>query len=337
MEVKSIMVSVYKSCSISRTPLYEVNIWDWLLKNPPELTQIVDEIRSTTDKDKIKKLKSNALFVASISGTFTERKLEGLKQHSGLICIDIDGKDNLEITDINEFKSRLQNLDYIMYCGLSVSGNGLFCIVKISDTENHKGHFYALQEDFKHMGIIIDKGCSDITRARIYSYDNNAYCNQDSAIYCKVSDRIGSCEVKKESCNHLSQQKMNSTTESTPISNNKLLSFDEMCESLLRPSNFDNIQIPIKPNKKKITEVLDQVNIKEIDITNKAHDWFIIGCIINNIFGEQGRELFHQISRFYDGYTFKETNTKFSSIIARPYHYKTDRIVEIAAIYGIFI
>ena len=50
-------------------------------------------IRSIGDEKERKAIKKR-LPQAAISGIFSKRNKEGLIQHSGLICIDIDGKDN---------------------------------------------------------------------------------------------------------------------------------------------------------------------------------------------------------------------------------------------------
>ena len=55
--------------------------------------------------------------------------------------IDIDGKDNPSISNIEDLKIKLGELPYIMYCGLSASGNGLFCIIPYADPTNHKNVF----------------------------------------------------------------------------------------------------------------------------------------------------------------------------------------------------
>lgn len=66
-----------------------------------------------------------------------------------LDCIDIDGKDNPSISNIEDLKIKLGELPYIMYCGLSASGNGLFCIIPYADPTNHKNVFEAIKTILK--------------------------------------------------------------------------------------------------------------------------------------------------------------------------------------------
>ena len=72
-----------------------------------------------------------------------------------------------------------------------------------------------------------------------------------------------------------------------------------------------------------------------IDITAVYDDWFCIGCVISSIFKESGRELFHKISQFYPGYTYAECDSKYSSILQHGYHYRYERVKQIAAKYGV--
>lgn len=67
----------------------------------------IDELRKTTDPVRRKELKL-LLPQATISGVFAPtRKVENLVKHSGLICVDIDKKDNL---DYLQFASLIEDL-----------------------------------------------------------------------------------------------------------------------------------------------------------------------------------------------------------------------------------
>ena len=74
---------------------------------------------------------------------------------------------------------------------------------------------------------------------------------------------------------------------------------------------------------------------KEIDITETWYNWFVICCVIQNLFGEDGRVLFHKVSRFYDGYTIKEADQFFSDILIKGYRKKTNDMLEIASYYNV--
>lgn len=141
----------------------------------------IERLRSVEDTDERKRLKS-ALPMATISGLFSYRNGQHLISHSGLICIDIDGKDNPDM-DIEQTKKALSEFEEMAYIGLSVGGKGLFCVVPIAYPGKHEAHFLSLQSDFKEMGITIDDQCKDITRARIVSFDPNPYINEQATEY----------------------------------------------------------------------------------------------------------------------------------------------------------
>lgn len=144
------------------------------------------KIRSTHDKAERSFLK-RLLPCATICGVFEPtRSSKNLKEHSCFICLDIDGQDNPGIADWNYLKEQLSVIPQIAFASLSVSGRGLFLLVPIQYPSCHKGHFLQLADDFKRMGIILDRSCSDICRLRAKSFDANPYVNEHAVIYNKV-------------------------------------------------------------------------------------------------------------------------------------------------------
>lgn len=141
----------------------------------------IEYLRSVVNADERKRLKS-LLPMATISGLFSYRDTQHLIEHSGLICIDIDGKDNPTM-NVGQTKLMLAEFEEMAYVGLSVGGKGLFCIVPIAYPNKHKEHFLSLQSDFKDKGIVIDDNCKDITRPRIISFDPCPYINETAKEY----------------------------------------------------------------------------------------------------------------------------------------------------------
>lgn len=140
----------------------------------------VNKIRAEKDKVTRQKLKSNLPYV-TISGTFNNRSLKGLKAHSGFICIDIDNIDNIELLE-----EQLKKDSYIYSFYRSVSGYGLAVIIKINGSK-HNESFLALQEYFTQKYFtVIDASCSDVSRARYISYDPNLYLNPKAKKWTKA-------------------------------------------------------------------------------------------------------------------------------------------------------
>ena len=165
-------VSMFKS-AISKKSIGTVLLKDWLLTSN-SYSSLIKELREEENQARKKEIK-DLLPAITVSCVCSERLNDCIIGYTNLICIDIDGKDNPSISNMEELKERLGKLPYIMYCGLSASGKGVFCIIPYEDYRKHKLHFYALEQEFKDMGIVVDSSCSDICRLRFYSYDEHPY------------------------------------------------------------------------------------------------------------------------------------------------------------------
>ena len=111
------------------------------------------------------------------------RSIQNIQYRSGLICVDMDAKENPAISDWNAVKEQLAVIPQIAYCSLSVSGNGLFAVIPLRYPEKYLLQFRQLQHDFYRMGITIDAACSDITRMRCVSYDAHPIINENAIPY----------------------------------------------------------------------------------------------------------------------------------------------------------
>lgn len=332
--MKDFKVSLFDNYK-SKVPTAQISIWDWFAGSE-KINRQVDIIRSTTDKDKVRDLKAS-LPAITPSGIFSERRADKLLEYSGLICVDIDGKDNPQITDMETLKQKLSKCNYIMYCGASVSGKGLFCLIQIVPPEQHKEHFYALQKDFLDMGIVIDKGCSDVCRLRGSSYDKKPYINPDATIYETTLERNVRMKQPIEAKPPRVPWK-EEPVQSLSVSQYVPQDPDSIMQQLLQPTDLSKIKVKAEISKtQKTRKILDYVIKNQIDITLDYNDWFSICCIIYNLFGEkEGRALFHNVSQFYPNYSFEETDAVFSKcIFYDTYKYQSREIIEIAAQYGV--
>lgn len=310
---------------LSTTPIKTINLWEWLILEN-KYTPYINDIRASSNEEERKFLKSK-LPAITPSGVFSKRKADCLVEPTNLICIDIDGKDNPSISDMEELKKKLCKLSYIMYCGLSASGKGLFCIIPYKDYRNHKLHFNALEQEFKDMGIVVDSSCSDIGRLRFYSYDEYPYANPDAEIYTRTLEKVP--EIK--------QSRFHQKTDIVHNSNQTLQNIDKNTMSLeeffLSPTNMDYASATPLSKTQKVERLLKRVIEEKKDITLIQKDWIAICCIIKNLFGDEGRELFHQVSSFYPKYDYDEADDEYSKDRSK-YLYNTDRLFEIAAKYG---
>lgn len=115
-------------------------------------------------------------------------KKENVVKINNIIAIDIDGSDNPSLS-VDKMKEIVTQLPYVRYCAMSVGGKGIYCLIpfkkEFANKDNFKEVFNALQSDFKKVGIIIDKQCSDYTRQRYVSYDDMEYWNDKCILYDK--------------------------------------------------------------------------------------------------------------------------------------------------------
>ncbi|BAQ92524.1 putatice primase [uncultured Mediterranean phage uvMED] len=160
----------------SRDPISVIGIDEFLnnVKNGV-WKHLIDPINAEQDKEKRGELKKNTLPYVTVSGTFSTRKKDGLLNHSGVLCIDIDDSEDLE----RDYKN-LSSDPYTYAVFKSASGKGFAVFVLINGAkhlESFKGlELYYLEK----YGIAIDKSCKDITRARFVSSDPEAVINPKS-------------------------------------------------------------------------------------------------------------------------------------------------------------
>ena len=137
------------------------------------------EVRSAPTKE-IKDLKKKTAPLVTPSGSFSERKVDCLRKHSGFIAIDIDNLDDPAAT-----KKRIQDDSYIYACFISISGNGLCLIIKIDGTRHLDAFNGIAAYLYNEYQLIVDQSGKDVSRARFVSYDPFLLLNTKSATFKK--------------------------------------------------------------------------------------------------------------------------------------------------------
>lgn len=147
----------------------------------------IAELRSCTDGERRRQIKMS-LPQATISGVFSpSRSAENLVRHSGLICVDIDRKENEHIANFDTLiEDVLSRIEEVTYAAHSVSGKGYFVIIPLRYPQLHKAQFEQLVRVFADMGIYIDRACGDVCRLRCQSYDEKPYINLDAKPFCGI-------------------------------------------------------------------------------------------------------------------------------------------------------
>ena len=139
---------------------------------------VIDPVRIESDKEKRKTLKELVPAV-SASCTCSKRNQANVIEHSGIICIDVDGQNNMD-----PFKTD----PYTFACFKSISGNGIAIFVKI-DSKKHKESFKWLQQYYHNTyGITVDPAPQNIVSLRFVSYDPELFINDKSKIAKTISE-----------------------------------------------------------------------------------------------------------------------------------------------------
>ena len=281
--MKKTRVSLFKDYT-TKIPSDIITLYDWLTTSA--FKNQVEKIRSMEKKAEQRVLKAQLPCITP-SGIFSYCRDDSLIRHSGYICIDIDGgESNPRITDFEKLKQKLSQMSCIAYCGLSVSGNGVFCLIPIKYPEKHKEHYFAIEECFKKkLDITIDPACKNISRLRGASYDPNPVINLEARIFAKTME----CSV-----------------------NPHKFHFDKKGGHIFVNGEFQPIPM-------HMAILINFVNENKIDITGDRTQWFSIGCALASEYGEEGRYIFHEFSKHYKNsrfhYTREETDDIYSTCL----------------------
>lgn len=279
--MKSVLISYFENYK-AVFPKANVSLFEWVTTDMYKAK--IEELRKSTNEVNIKKIKSG-LPAVTISGRFEKRNVKCLIQHSGFICVDIDGKDNPHINDWNNVKDKLSEISNVAYAGLSASGNGMFVLLPLAYPEKHVEHFTALEAFFLLVcNIKIDQACKDVCRLRGISFDSSPYIN------------------------------CNAEPVTTFLSNRHMTTF--------KPKGATS-----ESNTAK--EIINEILSQKTDITESYKDWFSVGCIIANIYGEHGRKTFHDISQFSTKYNRVEADRQYNACLKTKYPYRIGSLIHI--------
>jgi hypothetical protein len=128
---------------------------------------LIEPIRKEIDKPKRDRLKK-ALPSVTIGGVFKERNTEGLIDHSGFICVDIDAYND---------KTALLQDKYTYALFRSTSGNGIAVVVRVNPDKHKESYRWLEHYYFSTFGISVDPAPKNVASLRYVSYDPDIYIN----------------------------------------------------------------------------------------------------------------------------------------------------------------
>jgi hypothetical protein len=128
----------------------------------------------------------------SPSGKFSKRKADAIEAHSGILCMDIDEKDNPDMQI-----ERLEDDPYVYAYHRSVGGYG-YAVYFMIEPSKHLDAYYGIE---KHLAdnyhLICDHACKDTSRLRFVSFDPDLYFNENKTQVFKRYLKKQKTEVKK--------------------------------------------------------------------------------------------------------------------------------------------
>lgn len=314
-------VSFYKNVRDTKGKILNLKTIIEDVKNGKYKT-VINNLRAERIKKTRTKLKSN-LPAFTVSGTFepSKRKADLIKSHSGLIQIDFDDVKNLDDT--------LETLKFDKFTFIafkSPSGTGIKLIVKIPpDKEKHLNIFYGLEEYYKKIfDLEIDQSCKDVSRLFFVSYDENLFINDESRVFTSeltmsvISKTDVYQKVKPILTNgkpSVNRYKTNSKNGANYINGVQAVTVNNI--ELYKGLQNDNqtLQSNITNGNNDLQIVINRILENKTDITQGYDNWLKIGFVLSNIFGESGRNIFHELSSLNSQYDFKDCDTQFTNCL----------------------
>jgi hypothetical protein len=134
------------------------------------------KLRAISDVQQARKFKAANFDYCTFSGIFSVRNDKALVKHSGLLCLDFDHLQSVEL-----LRNQLLQDEYFdtQLLFVSPSGNGLKWIISIDTATTTHGDYFAAVANYvsQTYGIAVDKSGRDISRACFLPHDPQAFIN----------------------------------------------------------------------------------------------------------------------------------------------------------------
>ena len=246
-----------------------------------EEIEAVRKIDRQANESEYRQAKDNILsFIPSCVCKGKTGKAKNVEHVNPLIAVDIDAKDNEGVT-LETMRTKINSLPYIMYSSLSVGGKGMYALLPIAEENKNdfKAVFNALNEDFKALGLTLDGSCVNVSRERYMSYDDDEYWNTKCEIYTK--------KINIPTQAHDTHKRVESSAKTTLT----------------------------EKDKQKVDLMIEDIKANKIQLTKNHTDTLGLGNAIANVWGEEGRGLFHLIRSQREGYDEYKTDKTFDDML----------------------
>lgn len=296
-----VFLSFFKSPISNTTPMSSVTvkqIHSYIIGNYAK--EATEMLRGLMDTSVRRAFKARSFDYATFSGTFTTRQVNGLVEHSGLMCFDIDKIPTEE--RLQKMKSQLVN-DEMLHTVLlfrSPSGDGLKWVVEVPDRYYLRSCQQSTGDSRQSTDVIVKN--HRVLYERIRGYLLERYEIATDA----TSDIARPCYL----CHDADAYYDEPTGERNP--NHPFLNVRIQVGTL----GSSVRKITDKQNDFDLVErLVSGVERKGMDITGNYLDWVRLGFAFANAFGEGGRGFYHRLSQFHSHYNPNETNRQYDNCI----------------------
>lgn len=292
-------------------------------KSSPNITEHVDLIdllkRITTDEKLLKEGKQLREFYKTdvekynrykgklngfILGDFSYRDDSNCLELPNLLGFDLDHLDDKEI--YQKAFSALKNWSKTFLILPSVSGLGMRVIVKAEfDLENFSIFYKSICKDIEKLsGLRLKSSIREGLKIAGYTNPQIEKVLDETP---HVDDQVG----------NLSRFWFFSGVSRSEIYMNMDSPFYEIKKASPTPQNSDRKYVYEFSQKDKIDYLISKIKAGGVDITAGWREWFKIGCSIASEFGDEGRELFHEVSQFHPDYNRSVNDREYNRILKK--------------------
>ena len=279
-------------------------------------------LRSLINSDVRRAYKAQNFDYVTFSGRFSVRKNDGLVEHSGFMCFDIDNLPSEK--RLQEIKSQLIN-DPLLHTVLlfrSPSGNGLKWVIEVPDR-----HWLQSYSPPVLGGVVEDRGgrVTDIIQKNhriLYERIRQYLLTQYAIETDSTSDIARPCYLCHDPDAYYDEPTFHSNPAhplltsfvSTFNGQQTLPSQSQATAPQKQDSNSEKTKIdPQLSNWDLTDQLIHRIEQRAIDVTGDYLDWVRLGFAFANAFGELGRGFYHRVSQFHPRYDPNQTNRQYDN------------------------
>lgn len=232
-----------------------------------------ERLRSLQSATQRREYKAYNLDYVTFSGVFTARRTSAMKSYSNLICLDIDHIGTE--SEVRELQRQLIGDTRLMPLLMfrSPSGDGLKVVIASASKSAHITTYNSAVQHIQRTYGVQPDNTPDIARACFLCHDPHAYWREST------DDRVEITDDRVE----------------------------KLAPCSLPPAPHSSLN-----DYERIDTIVSRLEHHQQDVTTPYRKWFRIGLALASTFGEQGRPLYHRISRFYHSYTPHETEEQYT-------------------------